>query len=855
MTSQQPRYAKEVVDAYHAMASQDAANDFWVAALDADAMEMRLRATGRGGRAEVVRILADEFDAGIAVGFFRVTAVDARGTTTSFRTKLVHVINVGPKTPVMQRAKVASYNKVLKEPFTQNLAIQTDNPVADLTEAAIEKALRASGGAHQPTSFDFSNDAVAGAGAGAGTTGNVSTIYTPTTPTPPTTSSHEKKQLADIRSLVEQALLLGDAGHLVRAYTAPSPNQPVRLLLTRASSAAGETGSSLARDDTDLLDALETVSRELGGMGGDEEGRVVTTLCSPSDDAVSGMVAVHLSTAANTVALVSFTACVLDGAIVSSSCLLVRVPQASEPDHALDLVSGSVSHIQPDAVPPLSMAEMARLTNMRMFSSEELFDLFSAAANEQGDISRDAFAAVTRDVMLQGPQLSPDDAVRAHVAVGRLFDALDTDKSGSVDLKELASGVSLIARGSLDEKVRAAFDVYDLDKNGLIDQHEMKAYLTSVYRVVLETQPDARQELGGDDVTAESLAEALTQDAFDKADVNKDGFLSMEEFAQWYAADGQATSDGSLSRAPTSSSSSSSKKKKLTHTVHTTKHPQYPARAPVSNPDWDVPEPDYAPVDYTADVVVKNDRSVNPKGWADPNEWTPELATEVAARESNATEHGGRVPLGPDGKPRNPAGRTGMVGRGLLGKWGPNYAADPIVTRFDPNPGPHHGKLQMVAIQRADTKAWAIPGGMVDAGEHVSVTLKREFYEEAQNLEGEGQAEHIKAMLDDLFEKDGQEVFVGYVDDPRNTDHAWMETSAFHFHVSDAELAAKLALAAGDDAAHVRWLDVDDSVADFKALYASHRDMVVRAVQRRVEAAVGDVDAWSAALQRVSSSL
>uniref|UniRef100_A0A493TA46 Uncharacterized protein n=1 Tax=Anas platyrhynchos platyrhynchos TaxID=8840 RepID=A0A493TA46_ANAPP len=30
---------------------------------------------------------------------------------------------------------------------------------------------------------------------------------------------------------------------------------------------------------------------------------------------------------------------------------------------------------------------------------------------------------------------------------------------------------------------------------------------------------------------------------------------------------------------------------------------------------------------------------------------------------------------------RNPAGRTGLTGRGLLGRWGPNHAADPIVTR------------------------------------------------------------------------------------------------------------------------------------------------------------------------------
>ena len=31
---------------------------------------------------------------------------------------------------------------------------------------------------------------------------------------------------------------------------------------------------------------------------------------------------------------------------------------------------------------------------------------------------------------------------------------------------------------------------------------------------------------------------------------------------------------------------------------------------------------------------------------------------------------------------RNPMGRTGMIGRGLLGRWGPNHAADPVVTRY-----------------------------------------------------------------------------------------------------------------------------------------------------------------------------
>ena len=35
-----------------------------------------------------------------------------------------------------------------------------------------------------------------------------------------------------------------------------------------------------------------------------------------------------------------------------------------------------------------------------------------------------------------------------------------------------------------------------------------------------------------------------------------------------------------------------------------------------------------------------------------------------------------------EGVPRNPVGRTGISGRGQLGKWGVNHAADPVVTRL-----------------------------------------------------------------------------------------------------------------------------------------------------------------------------
>ena len=142
----------------------------------------------------------------------------------------------------------------------------------------------------------------------------------------------------------------------------------------------------------------------------------------------------------------------------------------------------------------------------------------------------------------------------------------------------------------------------------------------------------------------------------------------------------------------------------------------YPARADVldAQVSWEKPWEDYAPAHFEAEVLAKNVRGMaTGGGWADPAEIGPEL-TEVIRKRLTFE---GPMTFDDHGRPRNPRGRTGMTGRGTLGKWGPNQAADPIVTRFNPEVP---GELQMVAIKRKDTGDWALPGGMVDDGELVS---------------------------------------------------------------------------------------------------------------------------------------
>ena len=248
----------------------------------------------------------------------------------------------------------------------------------------------------------------------------------------------------------------------------------------------------------------------------------------------------------------------------------------------------------------------------------------------------------------------------------------------------------------------------------------------------------------------------------------------------------------------------------------------YPPRAESLVVDWDLACPQYAPVEFVTDRVLSQACDVKPGGYADPA--VPPPAADIKRRGSHellATRRqwvfdDGARDAAQKGRPLNPRGRTGITNRGRLGKWGANHAGDAIVTRRNPN---IEGRpLEFVAIKRKDTGEWAIPGGMVDPGEIATSTLRREFREEATALTQDAHDPSAAAaamrrfdtLLETLFNaENGRIVYRGYVDDPRNTDNAWMETLCMHFHVPDS-LATALPLRSGDDACDVKWLEMGD---------------------------------------------
>ncbi len=155
---------------------------------------------------------------------------------------------------------------------------------------------------------------------------------------------------------------------------------------------------------------------------------------------------------------------------------------------------------------------------------------------------------------------------------------------------------------------------------------------------------------------------------------------------------------------------------------------------------WSKDVPSYEPKEFTADIVLNNH-----PGWADPP--TPQEVADLAQRES----YEGPISFDAAGVPLNPRGRTGVRGRGLLGKWGPNHAADPIVTRYHPQTG----KLQLVAVRREDTGQFAVPGGIANSpGDKWNDKVSLEFKAQVSDLEGEDlvQQQYMNMLLDDLFQ-------------------------------------------------------------------------------------------------------
>eukprot|EP01100_Stratorugosa_tubuloviscum_P012414 TRINITY_DN58_c0_g4_i1.p2 TRINITY_DN58_c0_g4~~TRINITY_DN58_c0_g4_i1.p2 ORF type:complete len:214 (-),score=95.29 TRINITY_DN58_c0_g4_i1:772-1413(-) len=120
---------------------------------------------------------------------------------------------------------------------------------------------------------------------------------------------------------------------------------------------------------------------------------------------------------------------------------------------------------------------------------------------------------------------------------GRLFESLDTNNDGILDLKEFLGGFSLLSKGTPEQKIALSFQLYDLNNDKFVCCTEFHTMIKMAYLGALKTIINSNSELNLSFINAEEqaneFAEELTRQAFDLFDKNFDQLLSFDEFKQF----------------------------------------------------------------------------------------------------------------------------------------------------------------------------------------------------------------------------------------------------------------------------------------------------------------------------------
>ena len=127
---------------------------------------------------------------------------------------------------------------------------------------------------------------------------------------------------------------------------------------------------------------------------------------------------------------------------------------------------------------------------------------------------------------------------------------------------------------------------------------------------------------------------------------------------------------------------------------------------------------------------------------------------------------------------------------------GPNYTADSVII----NP-----IAQKILLIKRSSGEWALPGGFVNPEEDSFTAAIRETREETGTIISDS------PIL----------IYKGLVNDPRNSQTSWIETSVYLFIVNElSEVSGR------DDAIDAVWI----SLNNLPKLYASHDEIVARAI-------------------------
>ncbi|KAF6199501.1 hypothetical protein GE061_007527 [Apolygus lucorum] len=183
-----------------------------------------------------------------------------------------------------------------------------------------------------------------------------------------------------------------------------------------------------------------------------------------------------------------------------------------------------------EPVPPRARPDSLRsLTKATRFTEQELKRIYRGFKAEcpSGLVREDTFRSIYSQFFPQGANSSQYATY--------VFHTLDQANSGTLSFQDLVRGLSVLCRGSVEERLKWTFTLYDINKDGKITRDELADVITSVYNLLGRLSPLHGEE---ENDPLSSKIDVI----FQRLDQNKDGVVTWEEFFEACTSDETITS-------------------------------------------------------------------------------------------------------------------------------------------------------------------------------------------------------------------------------------------------------------------------------------------------------------------------